>query len=301
MIKLHPAPITSAYHRRRSPNHSAHARSKPLDLSVPGQAKAEARRIISVGLPARIWRIIDLLACGGVLPASHLGVSDRVLKWWMQRLVLEKVVSDPAELNYITKQVGLQTMGGLYALSPVGVEIAALRHEVQPPSGYQGYTLMRVMHDVVVNEIVLRLAERLAAGGWNVEWLGKYEGTLTDKNGKPILEPDAVIRFYKDDQEKAFVLEYHNEDRRARAAMKVEKYEAAFNDGNWRQQWEVETFPPVLVVFWQPIVGTGYQQAVGTRKLNCTYYGKTLKAVLEGKLDEWQSINRDKKETLISK
>ena len=300
MIKLYPPPVLSTYHRRRSPNHSAHARAKSLDMSLPGQIKAEARRIISVGLPARIWRIIDLLACGGVLPSSHLGVSERALKWWSQRLVLEKVVGDQVELQHAGKQLGL-SVNGLYALSPVGVEIAAMRHEVQPPSGYQGYTLMRVMHDVVVNEIVLRLAERLGAGGWNVEWLSKYEGALTDKNGRVILEPDAVIRFYKDEQEKAFVLEYHNEDRRARAAMKVEKYEAAFTEGNWKQQWEVETFPPVLVVFWQPIVGAGYQNAVGSKKPNCTYYGKTLKAVLEGKLDEWQSIHRDKKETLIPK
>jgi len=299
MIKLYPPPVTTKYYRHRRSKQLT--RPKELDLSSPQQIKAEARRTISAGLPSRIWQVLDLLASGGVLSGSHLTIPENTLKWWVQRRIFEKVDFDPAELNQLKTMLGLAIHPSLYALGSVGVEIAALRHEVQPPSGYQGYTLMRVMHDVVVNEIVLRLAERLAAGGWSVEWLGKYEGTLTDKNGKSILEPDAVIRFYKDDQEKAFVLEYHNEDRRARAAMKVEKYEAAFNDGNWRQQWEVETFPPVLVVFWQPIVGTGYQQAVGTRKLNCTYYGKTLKAVLEGKLDEWQSIHRDKKETLISK
>jgi hypothetical protein len=44
----------------------------------------------------------------------------------------------------------------------------------------------------------------------------------------------------------------------------------------------------VLAVFWHAIVGTGYTTAVqGNKRLKCLYYGKTLKAVLEGKIGEW--------------
>jgi len=44
----------------------------------------------------------------------------------------------------------------------------------------------------------------------------------------------------------------------------------------------------VLVVFWHAIVGTGYTTAAKSNKrVKCLYYGKTLKAVLEGKIEEW--------------
>jgi hypothetical protein len=158
------------------------------------------------------------------------------------------------------------------------------------------------MHDIAANEVILRLADEIGTRGWVVDWLGKYEGTLTDKNGKyTLLEPDGLIRFRKDGYERAFLLEYHNEDKQSRAAMKVEKYEKAFSEGNWREQWEVETFPPVLVVFQKAIVGTGYQNATNGKKLNCTFYGKTLKAILEGKLDDWKNIGKDKRENILPK
>jgi hypothetical protein len=46
-------------------------------------------------------------------------------------------------------------------------------------------------------------------------------------------------------------------------------------------------------------VGTGYQNATRAKKLNCTFYGKTLKAVLDGKLDEWTNVNNGKKENIL--
>ena len=161
---------------------------------------------------------------------------------------------------------------------------------------------MRIMHDIASNEVVLRLADVIGEKGWTVDWLGKYESTLVDKNQRTILEPDALVRYRKDGRDGgdgAFLLEYHNEDWQTRAATKVEKYEKAFVEGNWREQWEVETFPPVLVVFLKAIVGTGYQNATRAKKLNCAYYGKTLKAMLEGKLNDWTNVATDKKENIL--
>ena len=65
----------------------------------------------------------------------------------------------------------------------------------------------------------------------------------------------------------------------------------------------METFPPVLVVFLKAIVGTGYQNATqGNKKLNCTYYGKTLKSVLEGNLEEWANVGLGmKREDILPK
>lgn len=305
MITLYPVPDLPRFKPGRPP---ANSRKTTDDFAPnnPHQAKAEARRILSAGLSPQAWRSIDLLATGGVLSAERLGsfgTSERTLQRLAKAWVLERLVRDGDEVRRSLEGFGLESKQrpNLYTLGPVGIEIATGRHDVPPPSGYQGYSLSRVLHDVITNEIVLRLAEAIGAG-WTVEWLGKYEGTLTDKAQKQVLlEPDALIRFRKDGEERALLLEYHNEDKRSRAALKVEKYEAAFNEGNWRERWEVETFPPVLAVFHQPIVGVGYKSAVEGKRLHCAYYGKTLKAVLDGKLDEWVNVASSEKETILPK
>ncbi len=315
MITLYPAPNLSRFKPGRPPASSRKAAEDFIPNS-PHQAKAEARRILSAGLSPQAWRTIDLLSAGGVFSAgrlSSLGMSQRSLQRLARTRILERLIQDGDELRQSLETFGLdgdqrlvqdgeELRSVLYMLGPVGIEIATQRHDVPPPSGYQGYSLSRVMHDVITNEIVLRLADAIGTRGWTVEWLGKYEGALTDKTQKQvILEPDALIRFRKGDEERAFLVEYHNEDKQSRAALKVEKYEAAFNEGNWRLRWEVETFPPVLVVFWQPIVGIGYQNAVSGKNLKCAYYGKMLKAIIEGKLDEWKNISTDKKENILPK
>ncbi len=256
--------------------------------------------MLSAGLSPLAWHALDLLANGGVLSARRLNVAERTLRKLTLGRLVDRLVIDEQELQSACADLGLpETCSPLYTLGPIGIEIATQRNDVVPPGGYQGYSLMRVLHDVVTNEIVLRLAEAIGAQGWKVEWLGKYEATLTDKAQKVLLEPDALLRFRKDGQERACALEYHNEDWQARAAQKVEKYETALNEGNWRERWEVETFPPVLAVFWQPIVGTGYKNATAGKRLACAYYGKLLKTVLEGKLDEWINVATGAKESLL--
>ncbi len=302
MITLYPVSDLSAIYRPgRVPKHAQ--KSKDVDLSqiTPQQAKTEARHVLSGGLSPMAWRALDLLASGGVLSAQRLGVAERTLRKWAQMRLLDRLAFSEQTLQQHLLTFGLEDAHPvLYALGPVGVEIATQRHDVPPPVGYQGYLLSRVLHDVIVGEIVLRLAEAIGVRDWKVEWLGKYEGALTDKAQKQvILEPDALIRFRKGNDEHAFLIEYHNEDKQTRAAMKVEKYEAAFSEGNWRQRWEVEKFPPVLAIFWQPIVGAGYKNAVEGKRLNCTYYGKTLKTLFEGKLDEWVNVASGHKENLL--
>ncbi len=304
MITLYPAPCLPRFKPGRPPTRSRKA-TDDVVLSSPHQTKAEARRILSAGISPQVWRILDLLSTGGVFSAKRLGffdVSERTLQRLAQTLILERLIQDKGELRRNLELYGLDGDNHpvLYMLGPVGIEIATQRHDVPPPVGYQGYPINRVLHDVITNEIVLRLADAIGARGWTVEWLGKYEGALMDKTQKQvILEPDALIRFRKGGDERAFLIEYHNEDWQARAALKVEKYEAAFSEGNWRQRWEVETFPQVLVVFWQPIVGTGYKNAVESRRLNCAYFGKTLKAVTEGKLDEWINVASAQKTSIL--
>jgi hypothetical protein len=249
-----------------------------------------------------------MLATGGALSTRWLPplAASKMREWCRMRL-FERISQDPVEIQSLYIEMGLdENKPILYMLGPVGVEIATIRYGVEPPGGYQAYTPMRVMHDIAANEIVLRLADLIGGKGWTVDWFGKYESILEDKNERTILEPDGLIRYRKDGVDGgdgAFLLEYHNEDWQSRAATKVEKYERAFIEGNWYTQWEVEIFPPVLVVFLKAIVGTGYRNATsGSKKLNCTYYGKTLKSVLEGNLEEWTNVGMDmRREDILPK
>jgi len=302
MITLYPKPTFSNKSIINTPAFARRNNIKANEQMTPQQAKLEAARISSGGLTPRLWRILDLLAAGGVLSSHWLPpLANRTMREWCQVRLFERLSLDAAEIQAYFSEMGFDEQNPvLYTLGSVGIELATTRHDVAPPGGYQAYTPMRVMHDIAANEVVLRLADEISKKGWSVDWLGKYEGVLTDKSGKvTLLEPDALIRFHKDGYERAFLLEYHNEDKQSRAALKVEKYEKAFSEGNWREQWEVETFPPILVVFLKAIVGAGYQNATHSKKLNCAYYGKTLKAMLEGKLDDWKNVATDKKESIL--
>jgi hypothetical protein len=300
MITLYPQPILSGNIKINTPMFARKSgEDDSLGMLTQQQVKMEASRMLSGGFSRRTWRMLDLLATGGVLSSDRLPeINPRKLREWCNYRLIERISLESHEIQIQFAEIGLERSKNLYMLGPIGVEIASIRHGALPPSGYQAYTPMRIMHDIATNEIVLRLAEMIGSRGWTVDWLGKYEATLTDKSGRTILEPDAVIRFRKDGEDGgdgAFVLEYHNEDWQTRAAFKVEKYERAFSDGNWCEQWEVETFPPVLVSFLKPIVGAGYQNATKGKKLNCVYYGKTFKSVLEGNLDEWVNIAKGMK------
>jgi hypothetical protein len=310
MITLYPQPIflkpavinTPAFARR-----NINEKNEQTQMTSQ-QARLEAGRILSGGLSPRLWRILDMLAAGGALSTRWLpSLAARKMREWCRMRLFERISLDPTEIRNHYIEMGLDEKDPvLYMLGPVGIEIATIRYGVEPPGGYQGYTPMRVMHDIAANEIVLRLADSIGGKGWSVDWFGKYESTLAAKNERTILEPDGLIRYRKDGEEGgdgAFLLEYHNEDWQSRAATKVEKYEKAFVEGNWRAQWEVETFPPVLVVFLKAIVGTGYRNATrDNKKLKCTYYGKTLKSVLEGNLEEWANVGNDmKREDILPK
>jgi len=300
MLTLYPKPEFAASKHGRPASHAKRSPLKYDSVLTTSQIKAEARRLLAGGLPSRIWYAVDLLSAGGVLSATRLGIQERMLRHWSRFGLFERLQVSPQEVKDYYEKLGLQDGDpALYVLGPIGVEIATQRHEVLPPSGYQGYSTMRVMHDLMTNEVVLRLAARLGASGYTVDWLGKYEITLADKAGNTILEPDALIRYRKDGWEYSFVIEYHNEDKQTRAIEKVKRYEAAYESGNWEERWEVETFPPVLAVFWHAIVGMGYTHMTKDRRVKCSYYGKTLKALLEGKTEEWLLIATKERKKLI--
>lgn len=288
MITLYPKPNFSLSLAGRPPAHATRNKEVLASQLTPQQVKVEARRLLAGGLPPRIWYALDLLAMGGVLSARQLDIPASTLRRWAHAGLFARLAYSAESVMAAMAEMGMQDGHPmLYTLGPIGVEVAAVRHGVMPATGYAGYTLMRVLHDVMVSEIVLRMAKEFAEQGWTVEWYGKYESTLSNKAGNVILEPDALLRLWNDKEDRAYVVEYHNEDKQSRAVEKVKRYEEAHEMGNWRERWEVETFPPVLAVFWHGIVGMGYTHATKNGRMKCSYYGKTLKALLEGKIQEW--------------
>lgn len=139
-----------------------------------------------------------------------------------------------------------QHSNSLYLLGPVGVEIATTRHGVVPVD--IGRYPMRIMHDIATNEIVLRILGKRSAvevGPWN--GLENMKAPWWTKNGKTILEPDGLIRFQQGWQGRGRQrLPWSITMKTGRPAppRRSRNMKRPYMEGNWRDQWEVETFAP---------------------------------------------------------
>ena len=255
------------------------------------QIKQEASRIQTLGLSSQAWQVLDWLSVGGVMSTHQLKIKPRTLRKYAQAHLLTRLPFTSTELASEFTQYGLPyepSETHLYILGPVGLEIATRRHTYPPLTGHLSYPLARTMHDVILNEIVLRLAAFAEKQEWRVTWMGTNTATLFDaEKTRQILEPDVLLIFQKDNQERRFCVEYHNEDKQTRAEKKVHKYQSAYESGTWRQQWETDTFPNVLAVFEKKIVGIGYQSVLKGRKTHVTFCGKLLAGILQDNLAEW--------------
>jgi hypothetical protein len=257
----------------------------------PQAAQARARHLLEVGLSPHLERTLDLLLSAGALPQYLLPVDGRTLRNYHKRRLLDRL---PYISNDIRAAFGRYNLPApeepapmlVYVLGPVGIEIVRERHGIPPAGGYLNMTLERVMHDLAINEVVLYLAQIAIAKGWTPLWLSKYEATLW-KDNQAELEPDAMLRLKKEDQEYVYLFEYHNEDKSTRAEEKVLRYKSAYQSRDWAKRWEVETFPPVLVVYRNPLVAQGYYRALQTYRHDLLFYGKRLDNVFGDNLNEW--------------
>lgn len=265
---------------------------------TPQQIHTAAMQVMEKGISSSAWRALDLLFVGGIMSVDQIGLTSRTLRRYAAKRVVDRYAFAPSFVIQKLGEYGLSVENGqLYTLGPVGAHIAEMRHGVKPPSGYLAYTLERVLHDVIVNEIVLRIAAEAKAHGWQIVWASKYESTIF-RDEVPILEPDAFIRLEREGGDvRAFLIEYHNEERRTRAIQKVRQYERAWESDLWQESWEVERFPPLLAVFRKEIVGEGYLDGIKeSAPVDVAYYGRALSSVLsDGGLADWFHINTKKK------
>ena len=261
------------------------------------QIHTEAMSVMEKGLSSIAWHALDLLYAGGIMTVDQLGLNPRTLRRYASKQIVDRYAFSPSFVIERLGEYGLVVESGqLYTLGPVGVEIAQMRHGVKPSSGYLAYTLERVLHDVVVNEIVMQIARQAGVDGWELNWASKYESSLF-REDMPILEPDAFICLEREGEERPFLIEYHNEDKRTRAIQKVRQYERAWESNLWQNVWEVDDFPPLLAVFKNQIVGEGYLDGIKeAAPVDCTYYGRALAGIWgEDGLENWFNINKEEK------
>jgi len=279
------------------PNPNQISLTEPL---TPQAAQVAARNLLQRGLTKNLERVIILLLSAGVLPQYRIPISGRVLRQYHQRRILDRLPYTSVEIRAALQSYGLPVPDAerslLYTLGPVGIEIVRERHTFPPPGGFLSAPLERVLHDLAVNEIVFHLSDLAMADGWTPVWSSKYEASLwKDRKEAALLEPDAFLCFKKDGLEQVYLIEYHNEDKRTRAMSKVRRYEAAFQqDKVWIEQWEVETFPPVLVVYRQGIVGQGYQEEIKDNPGKVRFYGRSLEGFFQD-ASAWYDFQKNEK------
>ncbi|HNB53185.1 MAG TPA: hypothetical protein PK530_14640 [Anaerolineales bacterium] len=284
-------------------SHPPARRVAPADLTS-SQANKLAQTILTGGLSSSAWQMLDRLAMGGVLGTWQLcqpPLSARAIRNYASQYLITRLPFQSAQLEAAFQEYGLffAPETSLYILGPVGVEIVKMRHETTPLTGYLAYPLKRIMHDVLTNEIILRIATSAQASGWQATWLNKYEATLAQE-GQAVLEPDGMVRLRKGEAERLFCVEYHNEDHQTRAWQKVTTYESVFHKTElWQKHWDTEEFPKVLAVFAKPIVSKGYEYSLKNRESQrVQYYGKLLIGVLTDQLPEWKQFGTGVRENL---
>jgi hypothetical protein len=272
-------------------------RPTAMSSMTPQQIKNEAAVVMRQGLSSQAWQVIDLLFAGGVMTADQLGMTTRTLRRYAKRRIITRYIWSSKNIVHELGEYGLPVENGkLYTLGMVGAEIANTRHGKKPSVEYLAYTFERILRMVIVNEIALRIAAEAESHGWDMIWMGKQEARLF-RDDDLILEPDAFIRLERGDKEYPLLIEYHHENKRRRAVQKVHKYEYALESDLWQDAWDVRSFPSILAVFQDKVVGEGYQDGIRQASpVHCDYYGRLLEGIWEkGGMDSWFHINAQRK------
>lgn len=254
-------------------------------------ANKRARQLLGEGrISATLHKVLSILAVAGVLSEAQLnrllGVSGRSLRRYHKRHLLDRLYVLPPTLRKVALE-GADRYPRLYKLGLVGLAIT--RHEEAPvPTGYDGFGVHRLAHDVLANEVLLRILLAAAGRGYDPIWLSKYEATVKNDSGRAILEPDGMLLLqHAQRPTRRYLLEYHNEDDGRRSAAKIRRYEEMARDGHWQSAWQCDELPTVLVCWTHNAVATGYRKAIEHQAhrhlgLRGSYLGMPLARLLEG-------------------
>lgn len=256
------------------------------------QAKQEALHMIRRGRMkpiSKLYNVVGLLGTAGVLPEQdviELGlVTKRTLNRYRKDGILDVVPTPPL----IRKELDPKQ---LWALGPVGLQLARIQFDLVP-TGYLESKIDNVSHDVLCNCLYTQLYKALKNTEYTAILWNRYEVSLKDYKGIQYLQPDGMITIKGKGKTGHFLLEYHNEDWGGRVAEKVKKYETAHSDKiDWQSQWQLERFPPVLVITTHKAVGTAYKEKLEGWRIGpyTTFLGNTLQNILS--FTKWKEFNR---------
>ncbi len=269
------------------------------------QARGQAQALAEKGIAPSLKKAVEFLAVGGAMTVAQLGVSPRTLRRYANLRLVDRLPHNAPTVVETFLQYGVDSEIVtrdtenylLFTLGPVGIEYVKMQG-TKPMQGYAGYTLDRILHDVIVNEIVLRIGAVAMSYGWTPIWVSEREAALYQGN-QQILKPDALLRLKRGEEEHLYLIEYHNEDHSTRAANKVQNYERAHQSRIWQESWGVSQFPPVLAAFCQQIVGRGYVEGIqALERQNCIFYGRLLPSVLQNP-EEWANANTNQRENVF--
>ncbi len=253
------------------------------------EAKQEALHLMRtnrVNYGTILSNVIDLLATAGVWTEDQLmeltTASRRTLQRYRQKAYLD-LTSGHHQVTSLFAERNLK----VYCLGPIGLAIAEIKYGLIP-TGYLQQKTDRVTHDLLCNQVFYHLYQECAPLQYVAILKGKYEATLHDEKGRPILEPDAMIilRHEITGKEKVFLVEYHNENFSSRAAEKVRKYEYIYRKADWQDRWNVESFPTLLIATTHRAPALGYREDIEQRKkgmgIKCKYMIKSIAKLLDG-------------------
>lgn len=260
------------------------------------EVRQEAQRLLRDNrLSPAAMRVLDVLAVVGVVTDAQLYQLVPMSRRSLQRYHRQHLLDRLAATAPTQKWLSLDSGSWLYTLGAVGEEVARWRIG-RVPKGYADAGVDRVTHDVLCNEAALRVVMAARGLGWAALWRSRYEATMHDEAGRPVVEPDALLVLTHGAERRPLLLEFHHEDTRRRVEEKVRKYEAAYRDGYWQSVGGTEAPPTVLVVWTHRIVGTAYKEAIEKQRalgLRCAFLGKPWEAVVSGEQPgRWFSFNR---------
>lgn len=261
-------------------------------------AETKARQlIVKNSLTDLGYDLIALLATTGILTTRQMNALLKVAP-----STLRKYQSEEYQLirwRYAPRNVPScfphKRLEHVYTLTEVGIAIA--RERGWCSEHFERYNHHRAVHDLLCNEAATRFIQATQNIGMECEWLGAWESRLHGKDGDVILEPDSLLRVRRGDTEKAFAVEYHNEDDRRRSGDKVKRYEDAAVAKQWEWQWKLDRFPTVLIAVTNKVVIDGYigvLETWGAERIKCRYLAKSIEAVTDDNDDmtQWLDVNR---------
>jgi hypothetical protein len=190
-----------------------------------------------------------------------------------------------------------------YRLGPVGLEIAAFKFttDLNIPLSTNTITEDYLTHDLLCAEAMLKMQSlwlaladsedpgiRKSAG--RVKVSGPNDISVWDQeNHKALLAPDGLLikRDMKGVFQRAFLIEYHNNNARMHVKNKLEKYERlARKEYDWIwQSWGLAEMPWITVLYRQDATLQHYQEELSNRReVVASYAAVSLADVWAGKL-----------------